>query len=165
MTFIGVSTELEAGMAELSTPVRVYVAAGRFTEPDPDLPELAGRIRTLLAAVAVDEAWRRFLSGYAPPSVPEICAALEPVETHEAAAFLARVAGVDLVWPSHRHLPAATAERAADRVVSLLGPEASWWTNHDAGCGAVNGLTPLFDSLLAGTDGEHFALALQIADD
>nr|WTB28465.1 hypothetical protein OG781_01765 [Streptomyces sp. NBC_00830] len=86
------------------------------------------------------------------------------METH-GAAFLAQVAAVDLVWPSHRHLPVETAERAADRVVSLLGSAARWWTNHDAGCGAVNGLTPLFDSLLAGTDGEHFTLALQIADD
>lgn len=152
-------------MAELSTPMRVYVGAGRFTDPEPDLPELAARIRALLTAVAVDEPWRRFLPGYTPPSVPEICAALEPVETHGAASFLARVAAVDLVWPSHRHLPAEAAGRAADRVVSLLGPEASWWTNHDIGCGAVNGLTPLFDSLLAGTNGEHFALALQIADD
>ncbi|GHC39094.1 hypothetical protein [Streptomyces cinnamoneus] len=160
-----VLTELEAGMAELSTPMRVYVAAGRFAEPEPDLPELAARIRTLLAAIAADEAWQRFLPGYAPPSVPEVCAALEPVETHEAASFLAQVAAVDVLWPSHRHLPVETAERAADGVVSLLGPDASWWTNHDAGCGAVNGLTPLFDSLLAGTNGEHFALALQIADD
>ncbi|MCF3105769.1 hypothetical protein IPZ58_29900 [Streptomyces roseoverticillatus] len=152
-------------MAELSTPMRVFVAAGRFTETDPDLPELAARIRALLAVVAADEAWRRFLPEYAPPSVPEICAALEPVETQEAAAFLARIAGIDLLWPSHRHLPVKTAECAADRVVSLLGPEAYWWTNHDTECGAVNGLTPLFDSLLAGTDGEHFALALQIADD
>ncbi|MFD0622817.1 hypothetical protein ACFQ2K_08260 [Streptomyces sanglieri] len=87
------------------------------------------------------------------------------METHDAALFLARLAAVDLLWPSHRHLPAETAEHAAVRVVSLLGPEASWWTNHDVGCGAVNGLTPLFDSLLAGTNGEHFALALQIADD
>lgn len=76
---------------------------------------------------------------------------LELVETHEAASFLAQVAAVDLVWPSHRHLPVETAERAADRVVALLGPAATWWTNHDAECGAVNGLTPLFDSLLAGT--------------
>ncbi|MER7000985.1 hypothetical protein [Streptomyces sp. NPDC000410] len=162
---MGVLAELEARMAELSTPRRVYVATGRFTEPDPDLPELAARIRALLAAVAADEAWRRFLPGYDPPPVPEICAALEPVETHAAAEFLAQVAAVDLVWPDHRHLPAEAAERAAAQVVYLLGPEGSWWTNHDAGCGAVNGLTPLFDSLLAGTDGEHFALALQIADD
>ncbi|MFG2142126.1 hypothetical protein [Streptomyces sp. NPDC048650] len=165
MTSLGILADLEAGVAELSTPMRVYVAAGRYTEPEPDLPELAARTRALLAVVAADEAWRRFLPGYAPPSVREICAALEPLEIHEAAAFLARVAAVDLVWPGHRHLPAEAAERAADRVVSLLGPEASWWTNHDVGCGAVNGLTPLFDSLLAGTDGEYFALALQIADD
>ncbi|MCX4782122.1 hypothetical protein [Streptomyces sp. NBC_01264] len=165
MTSVGVLAELEAGMAELSTPMRVYVAAGRFTEPDPDLPELAARIRALLAGVAVDEAWRRFLPGYVPPSLPEICAALEPVETDGAAAFLAGVAAVDLVWPDHLHRPVEAAERAADRVVSLLGPDASWWTNHDTACGAVNGLTPLFDSLLAGMDGEHFALALQIADD
>ncbi|MGW3689794.1 hypothetical protein [Streptomyces sp. NPDC005125] len=162
---MGVLAELEASMAELSTPTRVYVAAGRFTEPEPDLPELAARIRTLLAAIAADDAWKRFLPGYAPPSVPEICAALEAVETHAAASFLAQVSAVDLVWPSYRHLPVETAERAADRVVSLLGSAATWWTNHDAGCGAVNGLTPLFDSLLAGTDGEHLTLALQIADD
>lgn len=162
---MGVLAELEAGMADLSTPMRVYVAAGRFTEPEPDLPELAARIRTLLAVIAADDAWRRFLPGYSPPSVPEICASLEAVETHGAASFLAQVATVDLVWPSHRHLPVETAERAADRVASLLGPAARWWTNHDTECGAVNGLTPLFDSLLAGTDGEHFTLALQIADD
>ncbi|MEV6548631.1 hypothetical protein AB0M57_07940 [Streptomyces sp. NPDC051597] len=156
---------LDAAVTELATPTRVYVAAGRFTEPSPDLPELAHRIRALLATVAADEAWRRFLPRYAPPSAAEICACLEPVETHEAAAFLARLAAVDLVWPDHRHLPVGAAERAADRVVSLLGRDGSWWANHDAACGAVNGLTPLFDSLLAGTDGEHFALALQIADD
>ncbi|MEU7301511.1 hypothetical protein [Streptomyces sp. NPDC007206] len=92
----GILAEPEAGMAELSTPMRVYVAAGRFTEPDPDLPELAARIRALRAEVAGDEAWRRFLRGYAPLSVPEICGALEPVETGEAAAFLARLAAVDL---------------------------------------------------------------------
>ncbi|WP_240805520.1 hypothetical protein [Streptomyces sp. A1547] len=165
MKSTGDLAELEARMAELSTPTRVYVAAGRFTEPEPDLPELAARIRALLAEVAADEAWRRFVPGYAPPSVPRICAALEPLETHEAAAFLAGVAAVDLVWPDHRHMPAEAAECVAERVVSLLGSEGSWWTNHDAGCGAVNGLTPLFDSLLAGTDGEHFAVALQIADD
>lgn len=152
-------------MAELATPMRVYVVAGRFGEAGADLPELAGRIRALLGVVAADEAWERFLPGYVPPTVPQICAALEPLETHEAAAFLAELASVDLVWPSHRHLPAETAARAAERVVSLLGPEGSWWTNHDAACGAVNGLTPLFDSLLAVTDGEHFAVALQIADD
>ncbi|MFB7026222.1 MULTISPECIES: hypothetical protein [unclassified Streptomyces] len=165
MTSREVLAGLEAGMAELSVPTRVYVAAGRLTGPEPALPELAARIRTLLAEVAEDEAWRRFLPGYVPPATPGIRAALEPLEPREAAAFLTRLATVDLVWPSHRHLPAETAERGAARVASLLGPEAAWWTNHDAECGAVNGLTPLFDSLLAGTDGEHFVLALQIADD
>ncbi|MEW5529205.1 hypothetical protein [Streptomyces virginiae] len=162
---MGVLAELEAGMAELSTSMRVYVAAGRFTDPEAGLPELAARIRALLAAIAADDAWRRFLPGYAPLPVPEICAALESLETHRAASFLAQVAAVDLIWPSHRHQPVESAERAAARVVSLLGPGAGWWTNHDVECGAVNGLTPLFDSLLAGTDGEHYALALQIADD
>ncbi|SCK05318.1 hypothetical protein B046DRAFT_00099 [Streptomyces sp. LamerLS-316] len=162
---MGILAELEADMAELSTPTRVYVAVGRFAEPEPDLPELAGQIRALLSAIAADDAWQRFLPGYTPPSVPEICASLEAVETHAAASFLVQVAAVDLVWPSHRHLPVEIAERTAARVVSLLGSAATWWANHDAGCGAVNGLTPLFDSLLAGTDGVHFALALQMADD
>ncbi|NBE50680.1 hypothetical protein GUY60_04405 [Streptomyces sp. YC537] len=156
---------LAANLSELSTPMRVFVAAGRFTEADPDLPELAARIRELLATAAADEAWQRFLPTYTPPPVPQLCAALEPVESHNAAPFLAQVAGADLLWPSHRHLSAEVAERAAHRVVSLLGPECTWWTNHDTECGAVNGLTPVFDSLLAGTDGEHYALALQLADD
>ncbi|MDQ8705203.1 hypothetical protein RCO28_22280 [Streptomyces sp. LHD-70] len=157
--------QLTDSVTRLATPHRVYVTAGRFTEPDPDLPELAARIRALLDMVAADEPWQRYLHRYRPAPVPQLCAALEPVETHAVAAFLAQVVAVDLVWPSHRHLPAEAAERGAARVVSLLGAEASWWTNHDEDCGAVNGLTPLFDSLLAGTDGEHFVLALQIADD
>ncbi|MFJ3881664.1 hypothetical protein ACIPW5_29980 [Streptomyces sp. NPDC090077] len=165
MKSTGILAELEARMAELCTPARVFVAAGRFTEPDPDLPELAARIRVLLAGAVADEAWRRYCPGYVPPPVPGLCAALEPLEPHEAAGFLARLAGVDLLWPSHLHLPAEAAVRAASRAVSLLGPEGSWWTNHDAACGAVNGLTPVCDSLLAGTDGEHYALALQLADD
>ncbi|MEU2503322.1 hypothetical protein ABZ621_01280 [Streptomyces sp. NPDC007863] len=156
---------LRASMAELATPARVYVAAGRFAGPDPDLPELAAEVRAVLAAMASDEAWARFLPGYVPPPVPEICAALEPLETYEAAPFLARLATVDLYWPTHRHLPADVAGRAADRVVALLGPDASWWTNHDEAGGAVTGVSPFFDSLLAGTDGEHFAVALQVADD
>ncbi|MGW6536527.1 hypothetical protein ACWGBV_34315 [Streptomyces sp. NPDC055051] len=158
-------TELRVRLEELATPSRVFVAAGRFAEPDPDLPELAVRIRALLAEAAADGAWRRFLPGYVPSPVPEICAALEPLEAAEAVPFLTTLATVDLIWPSHRHRPADAAARAADRVVALLGPEGSWWTNHDASCGAVNGLTPLFDSLLAGTDGRRYALALQIADD
>lgn len=156
---------LRASMAELATPARVYVAAGRFAGPDPDLPELAAEVRAVLAAMASDEAWARFLPAYVPPPVPEICAALEPLETYEAAPFLARLATVDLYWPTHRHLPADVAGRAADRVVALLGPGASWWTNHDEAGGAVTGVSPFFDSLLAGTDGEHFAVALQVADD
>ncbi|WP_037873524.1 MULTISPECIES: hypothetical protein [unclassified Streptomyces] len=165
MTSAGILADLEAAMAQLCTPARVYVAAGRFAEPEPGLPQLAARIRAQLAVVAADESWRRFLRGYVPPSVAEIRAALEPLAAGEAADFLARVAAVDLLWPDHRHLPAETAGRTARRVVSLLGPGTDWWTNHDASCGAVNGLTPLFDSLLAATDGRHFVLALQIADD
>ncbi|WP_234338158.1 hypothetical protein [Streptomyces sp. NRRL F-5727] len=157
--------ELRAGMADLATPSRVFVAAGRFTEPDPDLPELAARIRAVLAEVAADEEWRRFIPGYVPPPVPEICAALEPLEPAEAAPFLARLATVDLYWPTHLHMPVEAAERTADRVVRLLGPECSWWTNHDDAGGAVNGLTTIFDSVLAGTDGTHYAVALQVADD
>ncbi|MEV7536138.1 hypothetical protein [Streptomyces hydrogenans] len=161
----GVVAGLRAAMAELATPARVYVAAGRFTEPEPDLPELAGRIGLLLAEMAADEAWRRFAPGYVPPPVPELCAALEPLETHEAAPFLARLATVDLYWPSHRHLSAEVAARAAERAVSLLGPDGSWWTNHDEACGAVNGVSPFLDSVVAGTDGEHFVVALQVAPD
>ncbi|MFC8461621.1 hypothetical protein ACFUJ0_33125 [Streptomyces sp. NPDC057242] len=156
---------LEADAAEPSTPTRVYVPTGRLAGPGPVLPEPTVRIRTPLAEVTEDGAWRRFPPGYVPPTESRIRAAPEPPEARGAAPFLTGLATVDPVRPGHRRLPEGTAGRAADRVVFLLGPEASRWTDHDAERGAVNGLTPLSDSLLAGTDGERFVPAPRIADD
>ncbi|MER5928925.1 hypothetical protein [Streptomyces sp. NPDC002054] len=114
--------ELELCMAELSTPMRVYVVSGRFSESEADLPELADGIRALLVgAVFGDAAWERFLRGVTPLTAREIANSLEPMETCEAAAFLAGVASVDLLWPGRRLAPPEVALRAANRVVSAGG--------------------------------------------
>lgn len=152
-------------MAALATDVRVYTRCGRFTEAAPDMPELAAQIRGLLGEIFADPAWHRFFAPGRPMSVQDIGDCLEPVEVHAAAAFMAGLATVDIMWPSHRLMDHGEAVRAATRAVALLGPDATWWTNHDTGCGATNGITPAFDSVIAGTNGTCFAVAIQIADD
>lgn len=166
MEATGVLSELGSRMAALATDARVFVSYGQFTEEDADIRELAAQISTLLTDVVfVDDAWKRFFARCEPMAVSDIGHALEPLENHDAAAFMARIAAVDIIWPSHRLMDDDKARQAASRVVALLGQEATWWTNQDVECGAVNGITPAFDSLIAGTNGEYFAIALQVADD
>ncbi|MFJ8884871.1 hypothetical protein ACIRJR_15880 [Streptomyces sp. NPDC102402] len=157
--------ELSRTMAALTTGGRVYVRTGRYTEAAADMGELTAQIHELLVQVFEDESWRRFLSPAEPMPPRSIEASLEPVEGDAAAALLASLASVDIVWPSHRLLDREVALRTAAHAVSLLGDGATWWTNHDAHCGATNLVTPVFDSLVAGTDGEYYVMALQVADD
>ncbi|MER6721370.1 hypothetical protein [Streptomyces halstedii] len=149
----------------LSTEWRVYVSAGRFTERQPGIGELAAHIRELLGLIAADEAWARYLASYELISALGIESALERIAVRDAAEFMASVATVDIVWPAHHLMDPDGARRAARRVVALLGDSAAWWTNHDAECGAVNGLTPVFDSLVAGANDEYYVLVIQVADD
>ncbi|WP_103514573.1 hypothetical protein [Streptomyces sp. SM10] len=55
------------------------------------------------------------------------------------------------------------AARTAAHAASLLGNGATWGTNH-APRGATHLVTPVFDLLVAGTDGEYYAMAVQVAD-
>ena len=55
-------------------------------------------------------------------------------------------------------------ETIAERVVRLLGPESRCWSNQDDGC--VDGVTGCtFDGLVVGSDGDRFAVLIQVADD
>ena len=51
--------------------------------------------------------------------------------------------------------------------MTLLGPDARWWSNHDPeldGCWTgVSACT--FDGLVAGTDGRRFAVLIQVGED
>ncbi|MFC8594974.1 hypothetical protein [Streptomyces atroolivaceus] len=158
-------SELRRSMAALSTEGRVYVRAGRYAESAPDMAELTAQIRALLTQVFEDPAWKRFLAPAVPPAAGAVEGSLELIEAGTAAGLLTSVASVDIVWPSHALMDHAVAARTAKRVVSLFGSDATWWTNHDSDCGAVNLLTPVFDSLIAGTDGTYYAIAVQVADD
>ncbi|MFJ8753257.1 hypothetical protein ACIREO_28570 [Streptomyces sp. NPDC102441] len=43
----------------------------------------------------------------------------------------------------------------------VIGQDSRWWTNHDSDCGATNSATPVFDSLIAGTNGDVFAIMIR----
>lgn len=160
-----VLSELSRTMAALATDGRVYVRTGRYTEAAADMPELTAQIHELLVRIFEDESWSRFLAPAEPMAARRIEGSLEPVEGDTAATLLASLAAVDIVWPSVRLMDHDEAARTAAYAVSLLGDGATWWTNHDAHCGATHLVTPVFDLLVAGTDGEYYAMAVQVADD
>ncbi|MER5552873.1 hypothetical protein ABT001_14520 [Streptomyces sp. NPDC002793] len=157
--------ELGGHMAAMVSESRVYVRVGRFAEAFPDITELTTQIHGLLGSVFDDVAWKRFLMVQELPTPLRIVHSLEPIEVDEAAAFMVSVATRDIVWPSHRLMDNDVAAFAAKQVVGLLGQGSTWWTNHDSDCGATNSVTPVFDSLIAGTNGEVFAMMIQVADD
>ena len=56
------------------------------------------------------------------------------------------------------------AETIAARVVRLLGPGTSWWSNRDDL--SVDGVTSFsVDTFVIGSDGHRFALLIQVGDD
>ncbi|MEU1211378.1 hypothetical protein ABZ424_02735 [Streptomyces sp. NPDC005790] len=157
--------ELSGCMAAMASDSRVYVRVGRFAEAAPDMTELTIQIHELIAHVFDDPAWKRFFMAQEPLTPLSIEYSLEPIEVDEAAAFMVSVATSDIVWPQHRLMDSERAVHAAEQVVSSLGQDATWWTNHDSDCGATNSVTPVFDSLIAGTNGRVFAMMIQVADD
>ncbi|MFD9498976.1 hypothetical protein [Streptomyces sp. NPDC060035] len=158
-------SKLAHHMDTLATVSRVYIRVGRFTDVAPSTAELAEQVHGLLVQIFEDVAWKRFFTSHEPMPALNIEASLEPIEINEAAAFMAIAATVDIVWPPHRLMDDAGALHTAKRVVSLLGADAAWWTNHDSYCGATNLVTPVFDSLIAGMNGHVFAMLIQVADD
>ncbi|MFP3986046.1 hypothetical protein U9R90_00740 [Streptomyces sp. E11-3] len=143
----------------LSTDLRVYVRHGRFRGGS----TLAHEIHAVVAELHTY--WERYASGgFGRATIPEIEASLEPLDASAAIDLMTTLAAHDLVWPNFTHMDPEEARSAAEQVVNLLGPRATWWSNFDDHSStAVTECS--FDGLIAGTDGERFAILIQVAED
>ncbi|MFF7249794.1 hypothetical protein ACFZBU_38520 [Embleya sp. NPDC008237] len=86
-----------------------------------------------------------------------------PLEAPSDAVELMVEASGSLAWTTTLLMARDVARKTAAGIVAVLGPDALWWANP----GDLDriGTTPLtFDLLVAGTNGTHFALLLQVAD-
>ncbi|MER5533138.1 hypothetical protein [Streptomyces mirabilis] len=97
------------------------------------IDEVGGSVPDLVRQVAVEaeQAWKRYaLEGAVGPDTPvEIEDALSQIDAERAVELLTHLAADDLVFPGSRRRDRTHAQRAAVRVVRLLGYEAVWYTN------------------------------------
>lgn len=165
-----IAGRLERLLAGLTHQYWVHASSGAFASPGADMPEFVAEIAALVDRV-VDEDAGRLFAPYTPDWPSDVWVhpktiehSIFPLETPaDAVELMSEVASVNLVWPV-TVMDRDVARETAAEVVAALGTEATWWTNRESGW--VNGLTPVtFDLLVAGTNGTHFALLLQVGDD
>lgn len=159
-------SELGDLLKSLSSRPLVFVRHGQF--PDRDAHghgpgTLAGQVHDLVAEL--HPLWERYVpSGAAPPSVSQIEALLEPLGADAAIELMTTLAADDLVWPSSKLMNREIAHDTVTRIVQRLGPGATWWTNRQG-----NSWEPVtactFDGVVAGSDGEYFAILIQVGED
>jgi hypothetical protein len=74
------------------------------------------------------------------------------------------LAADDLVWGHRVLMNREIAHHTVTRIVKCLGPGATWWTNRQGNAwDPVTACT--FDGVVAGSNGEHFAILLQVGED
>ncbi|SEL14233.1 hypothetical protein SAMN05414137_10644 [Streptacidiphilus jiangxiensis] len=98
------------------------------------------------------------------PDGARIEAALVPLTAEAAVEAMTALAADDLVRPRHALKDREVARDAVTRIVHILGPTASWWTNQrGGGWDPVTGFT--FDGVVAGGNGAYFVVLLQVGED
>ena len=127
------------------------------------LASLASQVHELVAEV--HPLWERYVpSGATPPSVSQIEALLEPLSSDAAIEVMTALAADDLVWSHHVLMNREIAHHTVTRIVKSLGSGATWWTNRQGNAwDPVTACT--FDGVVAGSNGEHFAILLQVGED
>ncbi|GCB45605.1 hypothetical protein [Streptomyces sp. NL15-2K] len=158
--------ELSTLVNGLSHELRVYVRAGRL-RPTGELGGLTKAVAEEVHALVVElheSYWHQYSDEAEPAPASQIEMSLYSMSPAEATALMAELASKDLAFDQFPFTDPAEAEAIAERVVGLLGPEARWWSNWDDGC--VDGVTGCtFDGLVVGSDGDRFAVLIQVADD
>ncbi|MFF3624806.1 hypothetical protein [Streptomyces sp. NPDC002467] len=158
--------ELGALLTSLSKRPFVSVRYGRFPGGGTSrhgLGPLAGQVHDLVAKV--HPLWKRYVAGGSErPSTAEIETALEPLSADAAVDLMTKLAADNLVWPGSKLMDPELARHAVTRIVKWLGPDATWWTNRQGNAwDPVTACT--FDGVVAGTDGEYFAMLIQVGED
>ncbi|MFE3203444.1 hypothetical protein ACWGR4_03425 [Embleya sp. NPDC055664] len=166
-----IAGRLDRLLASLTHSRGVFASSGAFARPGPDMPEFVDEIRAFLERVVDVEAvdlFAYYTQGRPVLSMGHlqmIDRSIFPLETpEEAVELLTEAASVSLAWSPKTIMNPDIARETATEIVATLGPEAIWWSNREQTW--RNGLTPItFDLLVAGMNGTHFALLLQVEDD
>lgn len=159
-------SELGDLLTSLSNRPVVSVRYGRFPDSATSghgLGHLANHVHDLVAEL--HPMWERYLAiGAVPPSASQIEARLEPLSADAAIELMTTLAAEDLVWPSSNLMNREIAHHTVTRIVEWFGSGATWWTNRQG-----NSWDPVtactFDGVVAGSDGEYFALLIQLGED
>ncbi|MET9494382.1 hypothetical protein [Streptomyces sp. NPDC006552] len=160
-------SEIGTVLRRLSEDSNTFVRHGRLSAPARPAawrghlaPQIHTVAREATATWAKMDCWVQ-----AQPAVGDVEAGMAPIGLDGAAAVMARFASVDLGHGVELMDPHRALDLAA-RVIDLLGPDALWWTNHDADCHSWTAMTGCtFDGVVAGTDGTLFAVLLQAVED
>ncbi|MFC5666864.1 hypothetical protein ACFP3U_28340 [Kitasatospora misakiensis] len=144
----------------------VSVRYGRLPDgatPDHRLGSVAGLVHGLVAEI--HPVWERHLATVGVPSTTsQVEARLKPLAADEAIETMTKLAAEDLVWPGRLLMNREIAHHTVTRIVKWLGPGATWWTNRQSGSwDPVTACT--FDGVVAGSDGEYFAILIQLGED
>ncbi|MFJ8020934.1 hypothetical protein [Streptomyces sp. NPDC096311] len=159
--------ELPVLLKSLSYDLRVYVSAGRLRPADGSgglTKAVAEEVHALVVEL-YEGYWHRYAYGTAGPvSASQIEMSLHPKSLAEATVLMGELASADLMFPEFALMDRAEATSIAARVAGLLGPGARWWSNRDDL--GVDGVTSCsFDTFVVGSDGNRFALLIQVGDD
>ncbi|MFE5587501.1 hypothetical protein [Kitasatospora sp. NPDC056531] len=123
------------------------------------------------AAKVAEEQWAHdaVKGAMGPSSVSEIAAALGPVDRDAALELMVNLSASNLVYPNHTHRDRAHAARAAERVVSVLGPTAEWFSNIEGSWLNGRAWDPVtmftFDGVIAGRGAGFVVVLLQVGED
>lgn len=112
---------------------------------------------------------RRFWKPYVPsgsewPGTSQIEALLAPLSADAAVEVMTALAAENLVRPGSKLMDREVAYDTVTRIVKWFGPGATWWTNRQGSSwDPVTACT--FDGVVAGSDGEYFAILIQVGED
>ncbi|MFD8699416.1 hypothetical protein [Kitasatospora purpeofusca] len=130
---------------------------------DHRLRSVAGHVHGLVSEV--HPLWERHLAtAGVPPTASHIEARLKPLAVDGAIETMTALAAEDLVSPGGILMNREIARHTVTRIVKRIGPGATWWTNRQgASWDPVTACT--FDGMVAGSDGEWFAILVQLSED
>ncbi|MFE2163724.1 hypothetical protein ACFXB3_01360 [Streptomyces sp. NPDC059447] len=159
-------SDLGALLKSLSNKPAVSVRYGRFPgggTSGPGPAPLADQVHDLVAEL--HPLWKRYVSSRSEhPSAPQIEALLEPLSADATVDLMTKLASDNLVWSGSKLMDREIARDTVTRIVKWLGPGATWWTNRQG-----NSWDPVtaytFDGVVAGSDGEYFAVLIQVGED
>ena len=159
--------EIAPLLGSLAASSHVYSRCGTVSDTT-----IAEQVFGLVMIAQDDWADRAVAGAVGPASAREIEAALEPVDAAGAIELMTDLSAFDLVHSRILLRDRDHAKRAAARVAKLLGPGTSWVTNMEGmgmGMGNGRGWTPVtrhgIDAVVAGSNGDQFAVLLALGDD